>query len=114
MTNQSESIEVSLPALIELAIDSWRLNRCLAADISTGMGIRHAARRLNEFLKNHAVEVQDLTGQAYEAGLAIEVIGTSDDSKQSDRPVVIEEMITPIVFFRGKIVRQGQAITRQH
>ena len=110
MTEQDEHVDVPLLALIELAIDSWRLNRCLGEGEAGATGARHAARRLSEFLKKHGIEIQDLTGQVYEPGLALEVI--ENNTKHTDGPMAIEETISPGVLLRGKLVRQGRVIIR--
>lgn len=107
--------DVSIGSLIDLAIDWWRLNRWLSdseADASMAV-VRHVARRLGEFLKGHEIEIMDVTGRPYEAGLAVEVVDMLNDECAPEGMGVIDETVTPIVLWRGTVVKHGQIVTRR-
>lgn len=105
------SVEVPLSALAELAVEWWRLERWAAACGQDGSATqaRHVARRLSKFLDERGLSVVDLTGRAYEPGLAVEVLDVTGDAT-AEGPGIIEETITPVVLYRGRVVRHGQVI----
>lgn len=103
-----------MSSLIELAIDAWRLERWLAnldSGHSSAAG-RFVARRVVAFLGQFEMETVDLTGHRYEPGLAVELIGNVADPTLPPDTVVVDEMISPLCMWRGKVVRLGQAVTR--
>ena len=110
-----ETLEVSLSSLAELAVECWRLERWAAsfgpdAPVSPA---RHVARRLGRFLGERELSVLDLTGRPYEPGLAVEVVDVVRDARAPAGLEVVEEMLTPIVLWRGTVVRHGQVIVRK-
>jgi hypothetical protein len=111
-----QAIEVSLSTLAELAVEYWRLERWASGtELETSAThARHVARRLGKFLNTHGLEVVDLTGRAYEPGLAVEVIDAFDDPKLPAGAQVVDETVAPIVLFRGAVVRHGQVVVRRN
>jgi len=108
-------MEVPLSSLIELAIEHWRLERWLAKldqEDSIAHG-RHVARQLNKFLSERELSVLDLAGQPYEPGLAVEVLDVIHEQEMPDDADVIDETVTPIVMWRGRVVQFGQVIIRR-
>lgn len=110
-----QTIEVPLAALVELAIEWWRLERRLnrsPGDHSISHA-RHAARRLGRFLEERELAVIDLAGHTYEPGLALEVLDVIEDEGATRGTEIVEEMVAPIVLWRGAVVRYGQAVIRR-
>ncbi len=111
------ALEVSLASLVELAVEWWRLERWLNSSAPQGNSLshaRHAARRLGKFLEERELSVLDITGQHYEPGLAVEVLDVVEDASASvDASSFIEEMVAPVVLWRGAVVKYGQAIVRR-
>ena len=110
-----ETLEVPLSSLAELAVECWRLERWAAscgpdAPVSPA---RHVARRLGRFLSERELSVLDLTGRPYEPGLAVEVVDVVRDARAPAGLEVVEEMLSPIVLWRGAVVRHGQVIVRK-
>lgn len=106
---------VPLAALVELAIESWRLEQWIAAmpPEKTASKVRHVARRLQKFLSERELSSLDLTGQKYEPGMAVEVLEAfADESLRADEKL-IAEMVAPIVLWRGRVVRHGQVVVKQ-
>lgn len=106
------AIEIPLSALVDLAVDAWRLSRWAEAGETAGntAPARHAARRLTAFVQEHGLELLDLTGRTYDCGLAIEIVDTVDSAEGTAVTGVIAEMVAPIVMFRGLVARQGQIV----
>lgn len=108
-------LDVPLASLAELAIECWRLERWLNAQEQTAATShgRHAARRLNRFLSERELTVTDITGEKYEPGLAVEVLDALDDESLPEGVAFIDETVSPIVMWRGTVVRFGQVVVRR-
>jgi hypothetical protein len=107
-----QSLEVPLSALAELAVEWWRLDRWAGGSEPTASHARHVARRLGRFLEERELSVLDITGRRYEPGLAVEVVDVVSEGA-AEATEVVEEMLTPIVLWRGTVVRHGQVIVRR-
>jgi hypothetical protein len=108
------TIDVPLSLLIDMAVEAWRLDRWLArhGQDQSAAGARFASRRMGECVSKLGLETADLTGQMYEPGLALELVGNLDDPTLPRGTVVIDEMTSPMCLWHGRLVRRGQAVTR--
>jgi hypothetical protein len=109
-----ETFPVPLSALVDLAVEAWRLDRWVAeldSGQSTAAG-RFVARRIAHFVAECGIETVDLTGQPYEPGLAVELLGHVQDTTLPTGTVLVDEMVAPLCLWRGKVVRLGQVVTR--
>src|ERR1044071_4528766 len=109
-----QTLDVSLSALAELAVEWWRLERWAGAAEESSPQARHAARRLGRFLNEHGLEVLDVTGRPYEPGFAVEVLDAFEDASLPSGAQVIDETVAPVVLYRGAVVRHGQVIIRRN
>jgi hypothetical protein len=111
-----QTLPVTLSSLAELAVEWWRLGRVAGAatDADSSPQARHVARRLGKFLGDLGLEVLDVTGRAYEPGLAVEVLDAFEDARLPAGSQVIDETIAPVVLFRGAVVRHGQVVIRRN
>lgn len=111
----SDSIEVSLNAIIDLAIESWRLNRWLLASESdrAKAAPRQTARRMDAFISDRGVSVSDITGRDYEAGLPVEIVDTISDPNLPEGATVIDEVLSPVVYWQKSVVRHAKVVIRQ-
>ncbi|MDT5261103.1 MAG: hypothetical protein QOC61_107 [Acidobacteriota bacterium] len=115
MTDElAQTIAVTPSSLAELAVEWWRLDRWVRGAPDTSPHVRHVARRLGKFLSDHGLEVVDITGRAYEPGLAVEVLDAFDDARLPAGSQLIDETIAPIVLLRGTVVRHGQVVIRRN
>jgi hypothetical protein len=110
-----DKLDVPLEALVELAIESWRLEHWLAGlpPEKVASKLRHVARRLQKFLTERELAALDLTGQKYEPGMAVEVLEVLTDESLRAREKLIAEMVAPIILWRGRVVRHGQIVIGQ-
>ena len=108
-------LEVPLASLIELALEGWRLECWLAAlpPDSVAPKLRHVARRLQKFLSERELSALDLTGKRYEPGMSVEVLEAIEDEQLGERERLIEEMVEPIIMWRGRVVKFGRVVVRQ-
>jgi hypothetical protein len=109
-----QTLPVSLSALAELAVEWWRLDRWASGAHETGAHARHVARRLGKFLSAHGLEVLDVSGRAYEPGLAVEVLDAIGDARLPAGTQVVDETVAPVVLFRGTVIRHGQVVVRRN
>ena len=110
----SPSLNLPLPALIDLGIEHWRLTGWLTtagqqADCALA---RHALRRMEDFLRNCELEIRSLDGQPFDAGMAARVVESVDDPQLGQGKVVVEETLVPLVLWRGTVVRPADVVTR--
>ncbi|MCA1632326.1 MAG: hypothetical protein LC802_01085 [Acidobacteria bacterium] len=108
-----QTLEVPLSALAELAVEWWRLERWADGAEASASHARHVARRLGRFLSERELTVLDITGRPYEPGLAVEVLDIVRDAGASAVTEVVDEMVSPIILWRGTVVRHGQVIVRR-
>jgi hypothetical protein len=109
-----QTLPVTLSSLAELAVEWWRLGRRAGGTEEASPQTRHVARRLGKFLGDLGLEVLDVTGHAYEPGLAVEVLDAFDDARLPQGSQVIDETVAPVVLFRGAVVRHGQVVVRRN
>lgn len=104
------------PVLVELATGVWRLRGKLAAnepgdtDDSARL-MRSLKRQLNSMadaLHDAGVQVQDHTGEPFDAGQSVDVVAYSVSSGVGRETVV--ETITPTVYINGQITQRGQIV----
>lgn len=118
MSEQDElptTLEVPLASLAELAVECWRLERGgggaqpPAPDART----RHVARRLARFLDERGLAFVDLTGRPHDPGLAAEVLDVVEDKGLPPGSAFVEETVSPVVLWRGRVLRHAQVIVRK-
>jgi hypothetical protein len=111
---ETDAVAMPISSLADLAVDTWRLERWLAGldtDQSIAPG-RFVVRQLRAFLHGFELETVDLTGHKYEPGLAVELVGNVYDETMPDGVAIVDEMVTPLCLWRGKVVRLGKLVTR--
>jgi hypothetical protein len=108
-------LEVPLASLIELAIEGWRLDDWLAAEPPEKVAskLRHVARRLQKFLRERELGALDLTGRRYEPGMSVEVLEAVADERLQEGESLIDEMVEPVILWRGRVVKYGRVVVRQ-
>lgn len=116
MTSSSvpSEIAIGMADIRALSTECWRLGRMAqGADGATGAGLRYAFRRLNEILRGTEVEVVDLTGRAYDAGMVAEVVEIREDMDLPAGHSVVDETIAPTLTWRGTVISAGQIVVRR-
>ncbi|MDQ1592625.1 MAG: hypothetical protein QOG71_3252 [Pyrinomonadaceae bacterium] len=110
-----DQLDVPLAALIELAIESWRLDSWLATlpPEKVASKLRHVARRLQKFLSERELSALDLTGKSYEPGMSVEVLEALKDERLARHERLVDEMVEPIILWRGRVVKYGRIVVRQ-
>jgi hypothetical protein len=110
---KQDVLQLPVSSLVEIAVQWWRLDRWAAGPDEARLVARHVARRLSQLLEHQGVEVLDLTGRPYDAGLAVEVVDSIRDPLAPVGHETVDETVSPIVLWRGTVVRQGQVVMRR-
>ena len=115
----SDSSTISDSDLVELAIQTWRLQKRIdGLDSSEHARLRKqlsdSARRFDKLLERFGVEYDDPTGQPYTVGcVAIDVVAW-DPFTDQHRPVAsgpwVHSVISPIVRRSGEVIKCGQVV----
>ncbi|HZG50739.1 MAG TPA: hypothetical protein VEZ40_01265 [Pyrinomonadaceae bacterium] len=117
MTNEElpDQLDVPLASLIELTLEGWRLDSWLAAQPPDQVAskLRHVARRLQKFLRERELSALDLTGRRYEPGMSVEVLEAFDDERLGAHERLIDEMVEPVILWRGRVVKYGRVVIRR-
>jgi hypothetical protein len=113
------SVDVPLPALVNLAVELWRLKTSLVGPrdgVPRGglpPAVRHALRRVEDFLVACQIEVSDLEGQAFDVGLPLKVVDVIEDDALPLGRTVIAETLSPLVSWRGQVIKPADVVTRR-
>ncbi len=115
--NDSERLERSL---IDVAVESWRLARLLtriATKLDVGEAnrcanqIRYAQKRIDDSLEAHGILLVSVEGQPFDPGVAASALNVGDFDAED--PLLIDQMIEPIVMGRDGLKRQGTVMLRK-
>jgi hypothetical protein len=113
MADATIPAEVSVPMgeLAGLAVEWWRLSRAVGE--GGGGAARHALRKMEDFLRARKIEAQSLEGTTYDAGMAATVLDVIDDPGMKRGEAVVEQTVSPLVFWNGKVVKAAEVVTRR-
>jgi hypothetical protein len=105
--------EICEKDLAKLSIEIWRLQKKIKKisnnpkDISS---LDFSYRQLINYLCNMGVTFEDFQGQAYDAGLAVEVIENTTSNISKDSNPIILETIEPALFINNRLLKIGKVI----
>jgi hypothetical protein len=112
-----ESLPVPFATLVSVGVEHWRLARWLkevgGETSSAAAPARHAVRRIEDFLRACEFEVHTMDARPFDAGLAVHVVDTIDDAALAEGDVRIDETLSPMVLWRGTVVRAAEVVTRR-
>jgi hypothetical protein len=101
-------------ALISLAVESWRFSRMFSRvvkKLDAGEAERYVNqaryfhRRLEESLACAKLRLVELEGHPFDPGMAVEALNLADFAP--DEPLLIEQVVEPIVMGPNGLRRQG-------
>jgi len=104
------SLTINLKSLIGLAVEWWRLS---AAVPDAPGAARHALRKMGDFLHQCELEIQSLDGRPFDPGMAASVLDTIHDPSLARGQIVIDQTISPIILWRGTVVKPAEVVTRR-
>jgi hypothetical protein len=108
-------LELSIDAACDISLECWRLSRAAGSTIdrAESAAIRYAVSRISDALRAAGLETIDLTGRKYDAGMAPDVVDVVLDDTVLEGQIFIHETVSPIVTWRGRMIRPGQIIVRR-
>jgi len=107
-------------SLIDVAVESWRLARLfsrLIGKLDAGEGgryssqLRYFQKKLAESLEASGFAIVDLEGQIFDPGMAASALNIGDFGP--DDPLLVEQMIEPIVVGPTGLRRTGTVMLRR-
>lgn len=88
-----------------LALSVWKIRRWLTkTNADKKLTAEKALLNIERLLEDEGVSFVDLTGRKYDPGMAVEVVGESED----DENQLIIETVQPLITQNGKVVVRGQ------
>lgn len=110
-----DDVSVSIEEICALSVEHWRLRKLVdeLKDSKLGHGIRLSIGRSGEVLARLGIEIIDLAGRGHDPGMTPEVIEVRADNSLSPGQVVVDETVSPIVMWRGRVVASGQIVVRR-
>jgi hypothetical protein len=105
---------MDISSMIDLAIEIWRLQdrmkRMLAAVGKEDPALAFAVDKIRDIFSQIGIEVRDLTGLPYNEGMSLDVL--TCDYPEGEKPTyrIIQETISPAVYFDGKLLKMSQVI----
>ena len=113
MVEHTEGIIVSVNEIADLAIEFWRLRQWM---ITIGhekqmAPLRHYYREMEQFLAACHVEIIDLVGREYDAGMAVDIIDSISATAGMGQTMIVET-VSPLVIRNGQVIRYGKIITQ--
>ena len=110
-----DSLTIPLDRLATLAVEHWRLATALAPTLQapSAAPLRHALRKIDDFLKSCDLETRCLDGQPYDPGLAARVADTLDDPSLPPGVSPITETLSPMILHKNTVLRPADVIISQ-
>ena len=105
------TFEIERKNFIKCAVEVWRLrNQIEPIKEKQFTVIRHSILNLFYLFEKEGISFVELKNQAYDAGMALEVIDIEENSQLPKGSVTIKEVIEPLVLLNGQVINQGQVI----
>ena len=110
-SNNSTTIRVSKSAIVDHAIDIWRLSAVdFEFDDNNKQRFENTISRLNRFLEQHEISINDYEGRTLIDGMNIDIIA-SEQSPEIEKPTIIKTH-TPEVQIKGIVCKRAQVIVQ--
>lgn len=106
--------------LLDFAVESWRFAKTferVVKKLDVGQSSRftnqcnYFLKRINDGLEQANLRLVDVSGQPYEAGIAVTPLNIEDFEK--DDQLLIDQMVEPIIMGSDGLLRTGTAILRK-
>lgn len=105
-----QTVSLKFASLVSLSIEHWRLSRTLGEGAAPA--IRHALRKIDDVIRECEMETMSLDGRQFDPGLAARVVEAIDDPTLLPGRAIIDETLSPVVLWRGRVVRSADVVTR--
>ncbi len=110
-TRRIETLSVLAGGLAQVAVESWRLARLISRLCDADRArVQAVADRLEAWVAQAGVTIEDHTGQAYVDGMALEIVTTEPRADLAEGTVTIVETLKPSVYVSGQLIVRGQVV----
>lgn len=116
-SGRSEALEQSL---IEVAVETWRFSRLFArvvGKLDAGEQARYASqlryfqKKVDEHLEVAGLKLVSVEGAPFDTGIAATAVNLADFAPED--PLLIEQMVEPIVMGADGLKRSGTVLLRK-
>ncbi|MTI69116.1 MAG: hypothetical protein FH751_02530 [Firmicutes bacterium] len=111
MECNGESVILNKKSVITFALEIWRISNSSSKikNMDEFISARYSLRKLNQILEEEKIEFIDLSGEKYDAGMAVDVVYTEGVEGENSN-FVIEEMMEPIILLKEKVIHRGKVV----
>ena len=118
--NETASLQVLTKSLIDVVVESWRFGRLfdrLLLRLDAGEQSRYRGqyrwfqRKLEESLTNAGMRIVSIDGHQFDPGMAVTPLNV--DEFGSEDPLVVDQMLEPIIMGPDGVVRTGTVTLRK-
>ena len=106
--------KVDLSSFIDLAIEIWRLqDRVKRLELTANRqdpSIAFSIDKIRHALKEIGIDIRDYTGQTYNEGMSLDVLAFDYPIGEKPTNRVVQETVSPAVFFEGTLHKMAQVI----
>lgn len=120
MSDAAETDTQLEKALMEVAIESWRLSKLFIRAISKldagdsskyASQLRYFQKRIEESLESGGLRLVNLEGQPFDAGMAASALNGGDFGP--DDVLIVDQMVEPIVMGKDGLKKEGTVMLRK-
>ena len=112
---QPKVIEMSLSveALVELAIEIWRIEQRMTK-IYSGLtdiqrkGLESSVQKMRRYLEKYDIEIRDYTNQKFNEGLNLDILSVEKDPAIPEP--IVKETVEPTIMCKGQVVKKAKII----
>ncbi|MEK7112918.1 MAG: hypothetical protein AAB875_06430 [Patescibacteria group bacterium] len=112
---QPKVIEMSLSveALVELAIEIWRIEQRMTK-IYSGLtdiqrkGLESSVQKMRRYLEKYDIEIRDYTNQKFNEGLNLDILSVEKDPAITEP--IVKETVEPTIMCKGQVVKKAKII----
>ncbi len=110
----------TLQTLINLIVEAWRFTKLfnrVVEKLDAGQGKKYLSqmnffkKHLEQSLDNEGLTIMDLEGQIFNSGMAVTTLNI--DEFNIKEPLIIENMIEPIIMGPDGLVKPGKVMLRK-
>jgi hypothetical protein len=120
MTSDTGRSDILERSLIAVAVENWRLARLFTRVVTKldagevtryANQLRYLQKKIEEHLETAGFTLVNVEGQAFDPGIAASAVNIGDFGP--DDPLLVEQMVEPIVMGTNGLRRQGTVLVRK-
>jgi hypothetical protein len=105
---------IQLTNLVDIALEVWRVEQCCkrlqVAANREDSALTFSMEKIRHSLREMGLEIKDPAGERYQEGLSLDVLAFDYPEGESHEHGVIQETMSPAIYYNGQLVRLAQVI----